>query len=156
MTCRDDWANLPPQHPSVAGSHYPHSEAPLAQAVGSQVAKKESQRAGLSDRKSPDDALAPCPCWVPLRHLTPWRKPGGLNSRFNSYSRTWSLNLFFLCFYSLYSWVLFITFLSSHEIIKHLDPEMSKTQLLPSLSWDCRYKHIELIVGCIDQKKKKF
>ena len=40
MICRDDWANVPPQHPSVAGSHHPHSEAPLAQAVGSQVAKK--------------------------------------------------------------------------------------------------------------------
>lgn len=57
MTCRDDWASLPPQHPSVAGSHHPHSEAPLAQTVRSQVAKKESQRAGLSDRKSLDDTL---------------------------------------------------------------------------------------------------
>ena len=57
MICRDDWANFPPQYPSVAGSHHPHSEAPLAQAVGSQVAKKESQRAGPSDRKSLDDAM---------------------------------------------------------------------------------------------------
>lgn len=59
---------------------------------------------------------------------------------------------FFLHFYLFPKFIL-----RSYEIIKHLvgeggkgNREMSKTELLPSLSGEDRYKHIETMVGCTE------